>query len=227
LWHFGSQLFSQAASQQPLSQAFSQQATFSQAFGQAFSQQATFSQAFGQAFSQQAGSGQQPFSPQVPLSQQVPLHSNMSFKPANMSRTGVAFAKASRTGVGKCFLQVLSQPSFSQAGSQQATFSQAFGQAFSQQATFSQGAGQAFSQQATFSHGATLAHALHSPQPPLFSPSKPFRSSKPNPWLHRTTLTRSVPKIVLRFIEQQLLYTVYCARAVEPILSSILPDPVA
>jgi hypothetical protein len=248
LWHFGSQGFSHVGSQ-----AAGQQAPHSlalwhfrslQALPQAGSQQAFSQHAFGQALAH--GSGQQPFS-QQPLwphsSTQQPLASNISFRFPNKSRTGVA----------RHFLH-LPQP-FSQAGSQQA-FAQGFGHAFSQQAgahgfghafsqqagahgfghAFSQGAGQAFSQQAT------LAQALHSPQPPQFSPSMRSRSSKLNPWLHRATLTRSAPKIVLPFIEQPLLFselwvgeggsspavhTVYCARAVEPFLGPILIRPVA
>ena len=69
---------------------------------------------------------------------------------------------------------------------------------------------QAGSGQQAFAHGwqqATLAQALHSPQPPQFSPSMRSRSSKPNPWLHKATLTRSAPKIVLLLIEQPLLYS--------------------
>jgi hypothetical protein len=196
LWHFGSHFFSQAGSQaatlsqaltgQQALHAFSQQRALWQHFLalQAFSQPQAFShagsQAFGQAFSQQAGSGQQPLAAlQAPVSHTVPFDSNRSFKPANKSRTGVA----------RHFLQ-WPQVAFSQ----QATFPQVAG---SGQHAF----GHAFSQQAT------LAQALHSPQPPPFSPSKPFRSSKPNPWLHRATLTRSAPKIVLLLIELQLLYS--------------------
>jgi hypothetical protein len=72
----------------------------------------------------------------------------------------------------------------------------------SQQAGFAQQAGSG-QQALAGSQQATLAQALHSPQPPqLFSPKRRSRSSSPNPWLHRATLTRSAPKIVLLFIEQ-------------------------
>jgi hypothetical protein len=228
LWHFGSQAFSHVGSQQAFSHAFGQ--AFSQAAGQQ-APQALWHFFALQGFSQQAGSGQQPFAGQHAFgsSQMQPLLSNKSFKSANMSRTGVGrhFLPQADSQAGS---QALGQ-AFAQAGSQ------AFGQAFSQQAG-SQGFGQAFSQALgqAFSQQATLAQALHSPQPPLFSPSMRSRSSKPNPWLHRAALTRSAPKIVLLFIEQQLLYselgfekrgsspavhTVYCARAVEPILGPI------
>jgi hypothetical protein len=77
--------------------------------------------------------------------------------------------------------------------------SQVGAQAGSQAFTGQQGAGHAFSQ------AATLAQAL---QPPFsFMPSNRFRSSAPNPWLHRAALSKSAPKIVLLFIEQQLLYS--------------------
>jgi hypothetical protein len=103
-------------------------------------------------------------------------------------------ANKSRTGVGRQTLHL------AQGAGQ-------FGrQAFSQQV----GAQQAFSQHGFAQHGwqgATLAHALHSQQPPPFSPSMRSKSSKLNPWLHRATLTRSAPKIVLHLIEQPLLYS--------------------
>jgi hypothetical protein len=90
----------------------------------------------------------------------------------------------------------------------QVAFSQHAGQqAFSQQRGLAQQAG---SGQQALAHGwqqATLAQALHSPQPPPFSPSMRSKSSKPNPWLHKATLTRSAPKIVLLLIEQPLLYS--------------------
>ena len=147
---------------------------------------------------QQAGSGQQPLAASQHLvSQQQPLASNISFTSANKSRTGSLGRQQS--------CSVSQQP---QAFSQQAGFAQqaqAFAQqpqAFSQQAGSGQQAfGQAFSQQAT------LAQALHSPQPPPVQPNMRSKSSKPNPWLHRATLTRSAPIIVLPFIEQQLLYS--------------------
>jgi hypothetical protein len=222
LWHFGAQVFSQAGAQAGSQAATGQQALQPFALWHRFSRhgfsQATFSQGCGQAFSQVAGSGQQPFAvSQQPLSQVVPLASKRSFRLSNRSRTGV-----------QCCLLHEPQLACPQTGSQ------GFGQAFSQAGA--QGCGHAFSQQAT------LAQALHSPQPPQFSPNMRSKSSKLNPWLHRATLTRSAPKIVLHFIEQQLLYselrdleggsfpavhTVYCARAVEPFLGPIFLSPVA
>jgi len=62
------------------------------------------------------------------------------------------------------------------------------------------------SQQAGASQQATSAQALHSPQPPLLSPNMRSRSSKPNPWPHRATLTRSAPITILPLIELQLLF---------------------
>jgi hypothetical protein len=176
------QLFSQ--------QAFSQQPHFSQQAGaqQAFSQQPHFSQQAGaqQAFTGQQGSGQHAFAQQPVLQLlQQQSHSNRSLIPQNRSRTGVGRQQ-----------QVFSQHAFSQQAGAQQAFSQ---QAGAQQAfTGQQGSGQhAFSQQAL------AQHALHSPQPPqLFIPNRRSRSSRPNPWLHRATLTRSAPKIVLLFIEQ-------------------------
>jgi hypothetical protein len=164
----------------------------------AFSQQPHFSQQAGaqHAFTGQQGSGQHALhAVQQPVLQllQQQSHSNRSLIPANKSRTGVARQQVLQ--------QVFSQQAFSQQAGAQQAFSQ---QAGAQHAfTGQQGSGQhAFSQQATLAQ-----HALHSPQPPqLFIPKSRSKSSSPNPWLHRATLTRSAPKIVLLFIEQQLLY---------------------
>jgi hypothetical protein len=90
------------------------------------------------------------------------------------------FANKSRTGVGRQTF-VLPQTG-SQAGSQAFTGQQAL--------TCSQGA----------------AQALQLPQPPSVLPSNRSKSSAPNPWLHRAALNTSAPKIVLLFIEQQLLF---------------------
>jgi hypothetical protein len=105
-----------------------------------------------------------------------------------------------------------------QAFSQQAG-AQGAGQAFSQQAG-AQGAGQAFSQQA----GAALVQQAGSgqhlaagaqaagpqvaqvSQPPQFRPNRRFIRSPASAWLARAALTRSAPKKILPFIEQQLLY---------------------
>jgi hypothetical protein len=75
----------------------------------------------------------------------------------------------------------------------------------SQQAGFSQQAGSGAQQFVAGSQQATSPHGSHAPQP-VFSPSRRSRSSNPNAWLLRATLTRSAPKTVLPFIEQQLLY---------------------
>jgi hypothetical protein len=202
LWHFGGlqqATFSQQAifSQQATGagQAFAQQCGFGQAGAQqcGFSQQAGTPQAFSQqrtlqcftrqGFSQRIFSQQAGFAQQAGSGQQQAFGASQHFGAQQPCTSKHSFmpAKMSRTGVGRHRLHL-------QAFSQQA---------FSQQA----GCGQAFSQQAT------LAHALHSPQPPPLSPSMRSRSSKPNPWLHRATLTRSAPKIILLLIEQPLLFS--------------------
>jgi hypothetical protein len=114
-------------------------------------------------------------------------HFNKSLMPANKSRTGVG---------RQTF--VLPQTG-SQAGSQAFGAAQAGSQAFTGQHALTG------SQALQGSQGATLAQAL---QPPFsVTPSNRFRSSAPKPWLHRATLSKSAPKIVLLFIEQQLLYS--------------------
>jgi hypothetical protein len=180
---FSQQAGSQAFSQQAGSQAFSQQAG-SQAGLQAGLQTRVRPQRFlPQAFSQQAGS--QAFSQQA---------GSQAFSQQAGSHAAGAHAGLQERRLA---MQSLRPPNRSQRCRQTVlqTGLHAGSQAFSQHA----GSQHAFSQQA-------FSQQPASPQPPQFRPSRLSRRSMPNPWLHRATLTRSAPKMVLPLIEQQLLY---------------------
>jgi hypothetical protein len=157
----------------------------SQAFGasQAGSQALTGQQAFTGS---QVVQGSQPHGAQ-PQS----WHFSKSLMPANKSRTGV--------GRQHFVLPQVGSQTGSQAGSQALTGQQAGSQAFTGQQALTG------SQVLQGSQGATLAQAL---QPPFsVTPSNRVRISPPKLWLYRATLSKSAPKIVLLFIEQQLLYS--------------------
>jgi hypothetical protein len=183
LWHFGLQTFSQ---QTGVQQGFSQHFGAQQGFSQHFGAQHGASQHFGaqqRTFSQRTlrhfGAQQHGSGQHFGAAQ----HSGSQQLPLASNRS-LMLQNKSRTGVGR---QTRHLP---QAGSQAGAQAGAHGFA-----------------QHGWQQGATLAQALHSPQPPPFSPSMRSKSSKPNPWLHRATLTRSAPKIILLLIEQPLLYS--------------------
>lgn len=223
--HVGSQLGSQAGSQaftgqqavsQPLLHSLRHglRQAFSQAGSQAGSQAFTGQHGAGaQAFTGQQGSGAQAFT-----GQQAFTGSQQQTALPQRSHDNKSLIPANKSRTGVIRQHFFAQP-VSQAGSQALT-------------------GQQGSGAQAFTGSQALAQALHSPQPPqFFSPIMRSSSSSPNDWEQRATLSKSAPKIVLLFIEQQLLYnelilesvhTVYGARTVEPLLGSRhISDPVA